>query len=307
MRITVKHLEYFVATGEFGSIKQASIGINISQPSISSAIAHLEKELKLQLFVRHHAKGLTLTTSGKKLMREVKLLLKQMQDLYSIASDIKNVLSGELSVGCMVTLAPMIAPELGHTFLTAKTDVSLNIVVGSHEKLMHMLQQVEIDVAIVYDFDVPHDVIYEPLTRLPPHVLLSSKHPLAKRSSIDLRELVEEPLILLNLPHSKQYFLSLFESKGLAPTVSTLVTNQEVVRTMVANDYGYTIANARPKNLIALDGRKLVAVKLAGRHRPMKVGVATLAQANKPRILLAFEEHCRNMITLKNIPGMTSL
>ena len=62
-------------------------------------------------------------------------------------------------------------------------------------KLMHMLQQVEIDVAIVYDFDVPHDVIYEPLTRLPPHVLLSSKHPLAKRSSIDLRELVEEPLI----------------------------------------------------------------------------------------------------------------
>lgn len=307
MRFTLKQLEYFVATGEHGSIKLASAAINISQPSISSAITHLEQELQIQLFVRHHAQGLTLTSPGKSVMREAKLLLRQAQSLYAVAAEHKDVIRGELSVGCMVTLAPMIAPELGHAFLSAHQDVSLNIVEGNHEALITKLQRVELDVALVYDFEITSDITYEPLASLPPHVLLSQQHPLAKKKSVSLKELQAEPMILLNLPYSKQYFLSLFETAGLTPTIKTLVTHQDVVRTMVANNYGYSIANVRPKNLTALDGRKLVSVKLTGSHKPMNLGIATLEQNHKPRILSAFEEHCRQTISNTNIPGMRSL
>ncbi|MBE7246969.1 MAG: LysR family transcriptional regulator, partial [Actinomycetospora chiangmaiensis] len=61
MRFTLRQLEYFIAAGQTGSITLASERIHISKPSISTAIAHLERELSVQLFVRHHAQGLTLT------------------------------------------------------------------------------------------------------------------------------------------------------------------------------------------------------------------------------------------------------
>jgi len=151
MRFTIKQLEYFVATGEAGSIKLAAEKIAISQPSISSAISHLETELQVQLFVRHHAQGLSLTSSGKRIMREAKLFLRQGESLYSVASELKNEVHGRLSVGCMITLAPMVAPQLGHSFMIKTPGAELNMYECSHEELLRMLNQVEIDAAITYD------------------------------------------------------------------------------------------------------------------------------------------------------------
>ena len=66
MRFTLKQIAYFVATAETGSITQASERVNISQPSISSAITALEEAYGIQLFIRHHAQGL----SGRRLQVE---------------------------------------------------------------------------------------------------------------------------------------------------------------------------------------------------------------------------------------------
>ena len=64
MQFTLKQLTYFVAAGEAGSILRAAENIHVSQPSISNAIAHLEDVFQVQLFIRHHAQGMSLTTAG---------------------------------------------------------------------------------------------------------------------------------------------------------------------------------------------------------------------------------------------------
>ncbi|OED37552.1 LysR family transcriptional regulator [Chromatiales bacterium (ex Bugula neritina AB1)] len=306
MRFTIKQLEYFVAAGEAGSIKLAAERIAISQPSISSAISHLESELQLQLFVRHHAQGLSLTSSGRRILSEAKLFLRQGEGLYAIASELNNEVRGRLSFGCMITLAPMLAPQLAHSFTSEHPGVTLKTTEGGHEEMLRMLRQVDIDVAISYDLPIQDDMNFEALADLPPYVLVSSQHSLAKRQELSLKDLADEPMILLDLPYSSQYFSSLFESKNLAASVHARSRNQEVVRAMVANGYGYTIANVRPKNLAALDGRKLKAIRLSGRHKPMKIGIMTLNQNRKPLILMAFESHCRRLISGRKIPGMFS-
>ena len=304
MRITLKQLEYFVAAGEAGSVKLASEKISISQPSISSAIAHLEREFGLQLFIRHHAQGLSLTASGARMLREAKVVLKQAQDLHAVAGELKGVVAGPLSVGCMVTLAPMIVPELGHAFLTQHPGVELRITEGNHEDLLNRLRQVDIDAAITYDLETPADVVFEPLASLPPQILISSDHPLARKTSVSLREIDGLPMVLLDLPYSRQYFFSMFQKEGLTPNIVAQSANQEVVRTMVANGYGFTIVNVRPKNLSALDGRGLATLDLEGQYAAMTVGVATLSQEHKTRVLEAFEQHCRELISDRQIPGM---
>ena len=57
MRYTLRQLEYFIAAGETGSITLASERVHISQPSISTAISHLEQGFGVQLFIRHHAQA----------------------------------------------------------------------------------------------------------------------------------------------------------------------------------------------------------------------------------------------------------
>jgi DNA-binding transcriptional LysR family regulator len=307
VRITIKQLEYFVATAEVGSIKHASLNIHISQPSISSAISHLEDELQVQLFVRHHAKGLDLTMSGKRIFKEAKLLVKRAEELYLIGSELNDEIVGKITIGCMVTLAPVIMAELGQSFTKAYPSVDLSLVEGSHAQLVEKLRHVEIDAAITYDLQSQDEIEFLFLANLPPHILLSRNHPLAKLTSITLGQLEKEPMILLDLPHSRQYFLSLFQGQGLNPTIKQSSANQETIRTMVANGFGYTIANIRPKNLVALDGRKLVSVNLEGNHKPMKIGIAVLSQQHKPRILQAFEQHCVDLISNSNIPGMLPL
>ena len=68
MKFTFRQLAYFIAAAETGSITLASKRANISQPAISTAISHIERELDVQLFLRHHAQGLSLTPAGRALL-----------------------------------------------------------------------------------------------------------------------------------------------------------------------------------------------------------------------------------------------
>jgi DNA-binding transcriptional LysR family regulator len=306
MRYTLRQLEYFIAAGEAGSITLASERIHISQPSISTAISHLEQELNVQLFIRHHAQGLSLTPAGRDLLREAKNLLAQAHNLYSLASEVTDQVRGSLSLGCMVTLAPMLVPELTHSFTSAFPAASIRHMEGHHEELFNRLRHSELDLAICYDLHIPEDIEFTPLVELPPHVLMGEDDPLSRRSALSLAEIAEKPMILLDLPISREYFLALFLNEGLEPNVAARSEHHEVVRTMVANGYGYSILNATPRSEFALDGRRLLRVRLDGKHRPMILGVATLKSLRKTKLISAFSSHCQARISESYIPGMVA-
>lgn len=306
MRFTLRQLEYFIAAGETGSVTLASERIHISQPSISTAISHLEKELGAQLFIRHHAQGLSLTPVGRDMLREAKVVIAKAESLYAAASQTAMQLRGTLSVGCMVTLAPMVVPELTYAFSKAFPAARIRHVEGNQEQLIETLRRSETDISITYDLTMPDDILFTPLVDLPPHALVAESHAFARRPAVSLEELAREPMILLDLPLSREYFLALFMKDGLEPQIAARSAHQEVVRTMVANGHGFTLFNVRPRSDQALDGKRLVRVHLVGEHRPMRIGLARLKQLARSRLVEAFETHCRAFISDAYIPGMVA-
>ena len=106
MQFTLKQLAYFVAAGEAGSILRAAENIHVSQPSISNAIAHLEDVFRVQLFIRHHARGMSLTTAGGQIMEQAQALLRDAEELHSFAGKLSDQVFGSINVGCFIPLAP---------------------------------------------------------------------------------------------------------------------------------------------------------------------------------------------------------
>ncbi|PRX08547.1 UNVERIFIED_ORG: DNA-binding transcriptional LysR family regulator [Martelella mediterranea] len=304
MRFSLRQIEYFIATAECGSITLASERINISQPSISTAISQLEAELGAQLFLRRHAQGLSLTPVGREMLVEAKKLLDNAQRLYLTVSEAMGTVQGNLSLGCLVTFAPMVLPQVSRSFMANYPNSRILPEVTDHETLLRKIERAELDVALTYDLQVPDAFTFTPLAELPPYAMVALTDPLAGQSAVLLEELAERNLILLDLPLSRDYFLGLFAQVGLVPKIAGRLHHQDVIRSMVANRMGYTIANIRPRSSDALDGSPVHKLRIAGDQLPMRLGLLRSASHEPTRLVSAFVDHCTDMISNNYIPGM---
>jgi DNA-binding transcriptional LysR family regulator len=304
VRFTLRQLAYFVAVGEAGSVAKAAERTNVSSPSISAAISQLEREFGIQLFVRQHAHGLSLTPGGRRFMQQARMLLEQADALHELAADISQQPRGPISIGCLVTLAPLVLAPLRRSFEAAYRQARVRHAVAHQVGLLEMLRLAQIDVAITYDLDIPQDIAFEPLAALPAYVLLAADDPWAKRQWLTLEELCEKPMVLLDLPLSREYFLSMFQTRGLRPRIAERADGVSVLRSLVANGFGYALLNIRSRIDVAPDGGGLTMVPLKGELRPMILGLATMRSERETSIVRAFRRHCRAEISDEEIPGM---
>lgn len=303
-RITLRQLEYLVAVGEMGSITAASAQLNVSSPSISAAISQLEDDLKIQMFVRRHARGLTLTTNGRRLVEEAKGILNWVQNLGSIAEDLQDHVRGTLKIGSLITIAPILSANIRRCFETAYPETQIILYEAHQADLLAMLDRAEIDVAVTYNLGIGADTVFSRIATLPPYVLLSKDHPLASRTSISLMDLADLPMVLLDLPLSGDYFLSMFHRQGLNPIIADRTKELAVMRSLVANGFGYGLINIRTRAAVAPDGKPLVFLPLEGDHQPMMLGIVHKFLNQPPRLITCFVEHMSERASRGDLPGM---
>lgn len=289
LRYTLRQLEYFVAVGECGSIALASERVNVSSPSISAAIQQLEAEFGLPLFVRQHAHGLSLTSAGRRMLEQAKTVLTEAERMHDLAGNIAGVVRGPLSIGCLVTFAQVILPSLRKGFEAEFPEVRVRNLELNQSEIFSALRQGEVDLAITYDLNIPTDLHFTPLLDLPPYAMVGADHPLARRHDVALDELSTLPMVLLDLPFSADYFLSLFTAQDLVPNVTERTRDMSVMRSLVANGFGYSLANIRLLNDHAPDGKPLKVLPLVGTHRPMCLGVLTSRDAHQASVVRAFQ------------------
>jgi DNA-binding transcriptional LysR family regulator len=304
LRFTLRHLEYLVAVGECGSIALASERVNVSSPSISAAISQLEAEFGLPLFVRKHAHGLSLTQGGRQFMEQARIVLAQAAKLNDLANDITGKVRGPLNVGCLLTFAQIIVPQLRRSFSQHFPDVDFRQFECNQAEIFEGIRAAKLDVALTYDLDIPSDLRFVGLVSLPPYAVMDAGHALAHRESVSAEDLAEHPMVLLDLPLSADYFLSFFTSLGLRPKIAERTRDMAVMRSLVANGFGYSIANIRPLSDIAPDGRRLRFVPLTGPVRSMRMGLVLAEGASASLTVRSFVDHCRAVITPENAPGL---
>ena len=251
--------------------------------------------------------GVDVTTAGSQIMERAQALLRDAEELHSFAGKLSAQIFGSLNVGCFTPLAPIVTPGLCHGFMQSNQAVEVNVSEGNQAELLGKLKKGAIDLALTYDLQLENDIAFIELAELQPYVLLAADHALADASEIPLERLVDERFILLDLPLSDNYFMSLFERRHLKPNIHARTRHIEVQRALVAQGYGYSLANVRPLNQKSLDGSGLRYVPLCGDNPGLTLGVATLANIRKTILVETFSQFCREQISDEHIPGMARI
>ncbi|BCJ90656.1 transcriptional regulator [Terrihabitans soli] len=295
MNVSLRALRYVVATADSGNLTEAARKLNVSQPSISSAIAQVEDELGVQIFIRHHARGVTLTSAGARIIGEARGLLNHARDFTQSAKDLGSELRGEISVGCLWTIASHLMPSILSGFAESHGGVVVSLEEGDQQNILDSLAAGRTELALSYRFAIPDEVAGEKLTAFPPYAVLPAGHRLAGRKDVELAELAEDEFILLDMPYSRDYFLNLFRAQGLEPKVAFRARTQELARGLVGHGRGYTITNLVAKSMDTYDGGRVAAIPISGDPEPVELMILALKRQSQRPAVDAFVAHLREM------------
>jgi DNA-binding transcriptional LysR family regulator len=259
---TLRQLEYFVAVAETGTVTAAAAKVHLSQSAMSTALADLERLLGVQLVMRHHARGITLTTAGSTLLTEARLLMRQADDLQSLAAGLGGDVGGRLTFGCFAILAPYVLPEILAAAARELPGLALDTTEEPLDQLTAGILDGRLELGLGYDLGLDGSVDTEVLFTVAPHVVLPVGHRFARRKRLRLSALVDEPMVLLDLPHSRDYFARLFEAAGVRPDIRHRTHSAELARAVVARGGACAVLNLRPPSNVSLEGLPYAAVPL---------------------------------------------
>ena len=198
----------------------------------------------------------------------------------------------------------MILPKLRRGFNDAYPAVQFGQVEGDQAELFDGLRMARRDVALTYDLNIPPDLAFQPLLPLAPYALFPEGQALTDRATVSPQDLAPYPMVLLDLPHSADYFLSFFSDAGVTPHIAERTRDLGVMRAMVANGFGYSIANIWLGSDRVPDGKKLVFVPLVAGLRPMQIGLLLPKGAVPRRAVAAFVAECQRPVTARALTGL---
>lgn len=188
-------VRYFLATAAELNFTKAAEKCNVSQPSLTRAIKQLEGELGGDLFRRERPQA-QLTELGERMLPLLKQCYESALGARSLASTIR---SGELG-SLKLALSHTIAPDLSTSHLLELKRLfqrlELKLLRGTATEVLHFLKSGEADLAIGSDLPEEWDRIDRWLLFTESlDLILSYKHPLAERSSLDAEDIAHEPIV----------------------------------------------------------------------------------------------------------------
>ncbi len=188
---TLRRLQVFVKVAETGSFAAAARQLGISQPSVSSHIQHLEKELAGPLFVREPGCRPILNDGGRKLLVHARSVLASASRLEEGVAERKRHGVRALSIICQRSLANTVMRQTLARFAREHRDVRTTVRVAFQEEVIANIRSGAADLGYLLSSSPFPGVRSRLIGRVRFVVFASPDHPLARRRRIPPAELGE--------------------------------------------------------------------------------------------------------------------
>ena len=248
-------LDTLLLVAEKRNFTRAAQALSLTQPAVSHHISQLEQELGVRLFVRGNG-DLMLTPEGETVLRYVRRMKALEKKMAEELQEAGRRLT-RLRIGITHTAESSIVAEVLARYTNENPGISITIVTDNINNLYDMLDNYEIDLAVVDGTPTGHSLCSLMLATDYLVCVMSIRHPLAKRAMVTLSELKQERMIL-RLPTSDTRML--FEStlKSIGDSIDNFnitleVDNIATIKDLVRKGLGVSIL---PQSACAREQKK---------------------------------------------------
>ena len=218
-------------------------------------------------------------------------------DGFNSIEDGKAASEQNLNVGCFDIFGPFFMPELIGRMVRDGSKLKLNLFEGDQRRVQESLLSGQTEVALLYDLGLSDALDVIPLTEQKAYVLLPKDHPLVANDALSPKDLAGHPMVLLNTPPSRDYFLGMFEDAGVDINVAYSSTSLEMVRGMVGQGLGFSLTVSKPAADVSYDGNIVVVRPLIANTHPSKLALVTRKGVALSNAALEFTKQCQDYFT----------
>ncbi len=198
--MTLVQLEYIVAVDTYRSFGIAAEKCFVTQPTMSMQVQKLEETLGVKLFDRSKQPVLP-TEIGVEVIEQARIILKESYKLNELISNQRNIITGELRIGVIPTMAPYLMPKVISAFMEKYPDVQLQIWEYMTDQIVQELKNGLLDCGILSTPLEDKSLCETPLFYESFVAYLSKSSPLISKKNISAKDINPEELWLLNEGH----------------------------------------------------------------------------------------------------------
>ena len=191
----LRQLEYFAAVARHRHFTRASQEVQVAQPALSQQVRKLEAELGVEL-LRRSTRRVELTEAGELLLERANRILSEAEAARQELSELTGLLRGRVALGSL-PLASLGVPAMLEAFRERYPGITMQLHEQAIDVILGMLRRDELDLTFgmaspaAAGADMSGQVLYEEELV----AVMSPTHPLAKRASVRVDELADDPLI----------------------------------------------------------------------------------------------------------------
>jgi len=248
----LRHLRYFVAVAEAGSLTAAAARrLHTSQPSLSRQIRDLEDELGAQLLTRR-ARGIELTPAGRAFLDHARLVLSQVEAAGEAVRRVAHPSRPRFTMGFLTGHELKWMPEALRILHDELPNVDVMISSQYSPLLADGLSKGKIDAAFLRRERGVPDLAFRLLVKEPLMVVLPRDHRLAALKSIGPRDLVSETFVTVSdtAPVLRMVIDNYLKRCGINIKPTHEVDNLAMAMSLIASTGGVGLLPAYAQNFL---------------------------------------------------------
>lgn len=239
-----QQLEYIIAVDKLKNFVKASQSCFVTQATLSMMIKKLEEELDVKIFDRSKQPVKT-TDIGLQIILQARKIISESKKLKEIIQDEKGILSGELKIGIIPTLAPYLLPLFLKQFMQSYPLVKLNISEFTTDAILRRLKSGDLDAGILATPLNDASIIEQPLFYEKYFLYVNTKEKGFDKQFVLPKDIDVSRLWLLEEGHCMRSqilnFCSLKKQKETEELFHYNAGSIETLKNMVDANFGMTI------------------------------------------------------------------
>lgn len=298
--MTLQQLKYVIQIAQSGSISMAAQKLFITQPSLSKAIADLEKEMGITIFCRNN-RGVYLSEDGAKFLSYARQVVEQadlLEQQYKTGTPVRRVFAISAQhyafvVNAFVALVQEYERNQYEFSLREAKTYDIIEDVRTQRSELGILFLSNFNREVLLRMIRSADLQFEPLFTAAPHVFVSQNNPLARQACVRMEDLKSYPRLTYEQGINNSFYFSEEPHSTEESPKSIVVTDRATLFNLLIGLNGYTICSGILSS--DLNGTQIVAVPLQS-DETMQIGYIHATDRPLSKISRQYLAHLENYI-----------